>query len=187
MRSTTQPKQENETESIAWTETTTVRRVTDNELRATIENSLRSYCRGVDRLDGPLIASGFHPGALLGDYGAQSTTIEAFVERVIPSLRRRFVVTQHRISNISIERRDGGAALVETYVHATHVEATEDGRCLQTFVGRYIDRFEERDGDWKIAHRLLRVDWTNVEQMGDPMKGSFVASGRDGTPDPIWD
>ncbi len=162
-----------------------VRKVNDLELRATIENSLRSYCRGIDRLDGPSIAAAFHPGAILVDYGSQLATIEAFVDRVVPSLRKRFVATQHRISNTSIERRADGA-LVETYVHATHVEQLDVGRNLHTFVGRYIDRFEERNGEWKIAHRTLRVDWTTLGPMDDPMTGTYVPSGRDGTLDPIW-
>ena len=25
--------------------------------------------------------------------------------------------------------------------------------------GRYLDRFERRDGQWKIAHRLYVMDW----------------------------
>ncbi len=26
--------------------------------------------------------------------------------------------------------------------------------------GRYIDRFERRDGEWRIARRVLLLDWT---------------------------
>jgi SnoaL-like domain len=155
------------------------------ELRSTIENALQSYCRGIDRLDAALIAKGFHPEALLVDYGPQTNTIEAFVERIVGSLRRRFVATQHRISNITIEERNG-YVLVETYVHATHVEVTQDGRRLHTFVGRYVDRFEQRNAEWKIAHRTLRMDWTSITPIDDPMTGIYVSSGRDGTPDPIW-
>lgn len=157
----------------------------DLELRATIEDALRSYCRGIDRLHGPSIAAAFHPGAVLIDYGAASLTIETFVEHAVASLQRRFVATQHRISNTTVERRDDHA-LVETYVHATHVEVSDDGRRLHTFVGRYIDRFEERDGAWKIAQRTLRNDWSTATPMGDPMSGAYVPSGRGDTADPIW-
>jgi SnoaL-like domain len=157
----------------------------DLELRAAVEDALRSYCRGIDRLHGPSIAAAFHPGAMLNDYGAQSLTIEMFVEHAIASLARRFVATQHRISNTTVEHR-GDHALVETYVHATHVEVTDDGRRLLTFVGRYIDRFEERDGAWKIAQRTLRNDWSTSAPMGDPMSGTYVPSGRGDTADPIW-
>jgi hypothetical protein len=160
--------------------------MTDHELRATIEDSLQSYCRGIDRLHSPSIAAAFHPGAMLIDYGPQPMTIEAFAEYAPTSLGRKFVATQHRISNTTVDRR-ADHALVETYVHATHVQETPDGRRLHTFVGRYIDRFEERDGAWKIAQRTLRNDWSDVDVMGDPMSSTYVPSGRGDSPDPIWD
>jgi hypothetical protein len=158
----------------------------DLELRLSIENCLRSYCRGIDRLHAPSIAAAFHPGAALIDYGPQPMTIDMFVEHAPASLRRKFVATQHRISNTTIER-NGEHALVETYVHATHIEDGAEGRRLHTFVGRYIDRFENRDGVWKIAQRTLRNDWSNVTPMGDPMSGTYVPSGRADSPDPIWE
>ena len=171
------------------TETGTIARfaaVTELEIRAQIEDALRSYCRGIDRLHGPSVAAAFHPGAVLQDYGPQPLTIEQFVEHALGSLQRRFVATQHRLSNVTVEPR-GGFRLVEAYVHATHVEHVDGGRVLHTFHGRYIDRFEAREGAWKIAHRTLRVDWSNVQPMGDPMSGTYVQSGRAGTPDPFFD
>ena len=160
--------------------------MTELEIRAAIEDALRSYCRGIDRLHAPSIAAAFHPGAALIDYGAEPSTIEVFVQNVIAALASRFAATQHRISNITAQI-SGDKALVETYVLAYHVDETGDERLLHTFSGRYIDRFEERDGDWKIAQRTLRNDWSNVAPMGAPMSGAWQASGRGGTPDPIWD
>jgi len=160
--------------------------MTEVEIRASIEDCLRSYCRGIDRLHGPSVAAGFHPGATLMDYGPQPLTIETFVEHALGSLQRKFVATQHRISNITVQR-DGDRALVETYVHATHIEVAGDERRLHTFVGRYIDRFESRDGAWKIAHRTLRNDWSDVVPLASPMSGTYVPSGRGESPDPIWD
>ena len=159
--------------------------MTDFELRSSIEDALRSYCRGIDRLHGPSIQAAFHPGAMLLDYGPQPLPIETFVDYAVASLGRRFVATQHRISNTTVERKPDHA-IVETYVHATHVEANNEGKRLHTFVGRYIDRFEERDGAWKIAQRTLRNDWSTVAPMGDPMPGTYVASGRGDAADPIW-
>ncbi len=160
--------------------------MTDTELRAAVEDCLRSYCRGIDRLHAPSVTAAFHPGADLIDYGPQPLTIEAFVAYALGSLQRKFVATQHRISNITVERT-GDVAVVETYVHATHVEESADGRRLHTFVGRYLDRFEERNGSWKIAQRTLRNDWSTVAPMAEAMSGTYVPSGRGDTPDPIWD
>jgi hypothetical protein len=157
----------------------------DGELRTAIEDCLRTYCRGIDRLRPELIAAGFHAGATLHDYGPQPMTIETFAEYAPSSLRKKFVATQHRISNISIERHVDHA-VVETYVHATHLEQTADGRRLHSFMGRYVDRFEPRDGVWKIAQRTLRNDWSTITAADQPMGGNYVPSGRGDEPDPLW-
>lgn len=159
--------------------------MTELEIRATIEDALRSYCRGIDRLHPPSIAAAFHPDAALIDYGSEPSTIEVFVQNVVAALSSRFAATQHRIGNITIEIT-GDKALVETYVLAFHVDETGDERRLHTFSGRYIDRFEGRDGVWKIAQRTLRNDWSMVAPMGEPMSGAWKASGRGDTPDPIF-
>jgi hypothetical protein len=154
--------------------------------RAAIEDALRSYCRGIDRLHVPSLEAAFHPGAVLEGYGsAEATTIEEFVPRVLDSLRSRFTATQHRMSNVTVEV-DGDRARSETYVLAYHVMEHEAGRTLLTFNGRYIDDFECRDGDWRIARRQLRVDWSDISPMGDPMGGAYVRSGRGDTSDPVF-
>jgi hypothetical protein len=158
--------------------------MTDIEIRASIEDVLRSYCRGVDRLDGTLIEAAFRPGAMLIDYGPEPMTVESFVTRVLDSLGRKYVATQHRLSNVTIVR-DGDAASVESYTLATHVEHSAAGRNLHTFAGRYIDRFEHRDGHWRITERTLRSDWSSVTPMGEAMSGTYTPSGRAGTPDPF--
>jgi SnoaL-like domain len=159
----------------------------DTKTRIAIETALLSYCRGIDRLHGPSIAAAFHPGALLIDYRPEPLTIEAFIEHAPASLGRRFVATQHRMTNTIIEQH-GEAARVETYVHATHVEVTPEGRRLHTFVGRYIDQFDMRAEGWKISQRTLRNDWSEVAEMGSPMAGAYVPSGRgSNAADPIWE
>jgi SnoaL-like domain len=153
-----------------------------------IHTALLTYCRGIDRLDGAMVASAFHPGAELVDYGPQPLTIETFADYAPGSLAKKFVATQHRISNVRIELDDARtSAKVETYVLAFHVQDVDNIRLLHTFNGRYIDRFEERNGAWKIAKRVLRNDWSKVETIDAPMSGTYVASGRGGSPDPLDD
>lgn len=159
--------------------------------RQQILDALGWYCRGIDRLDPVLVRRGFHPGAELRDYGTPLLSIEDFSEHAIGSLSDRFTATQHRISNTLVEFDDddpaSGAAWVETYVLALHVEAAAAGEpdLLHTFAGRYIDRFTERDGRWRIAQRQLRNDFTQVQPIERHMRGAYTASGRAGSPDPI--
>ena len=35
-----------------------------------------------------------------------------------------------------------------------------------SFAGRYIDRFEKRDGEWRIAKRMVVYDW--IRHLGSP-------------------
>jgi hypothetical protein len=159
--------------------------ITELSARAAIDDALRSYCRGIDRLHAPAIEAAFHPDAILEGYGSgEPTPIDVFVPNVLASLRAKFAATQHRLSNVSIAV-DGDSALAESYVLAYHViDNGDEGRTLITFNGRYIDRFESRDGDWRIARRTLRVDWSDISPMGAAMAGAYVHSGRDGSPDP---
>lgn len=154
------------------------------EVKAQIDSCLLLYTRGIDRLDGDLVAAAFHPGAELEGYGRPgTTTIEAFVERAIPSLRNGYDATQHRLSNTSITMVDADApdALVETYVLAFHTRRSPEAGAdeLLTFNGRYIDNFELREGAWRIARRCLRVDWTRIETIDAAMPGDYIAGARD--------
>lgn len=159
-----------------------------------IRDALSYYCRGVDRLDGEIMKRGFHPGAELHDYGPDPLTIEQFAEYAPASLARKFTATQHRITNTLVEF-DGddpasGAALVETYVLAFHIEAADADAGvpdrLHTFNGRYIDRFTEVDGRWRISSRTLRNDWSSVATIDETMSGEWPRSGRAGSPDPLF-
>ncbi len=145
-----------------------------------ITSALLRYTRGIDRLDGDLVLSAFHPGALCVDYGADPMTIEDFVTYAIPRLGQAYSATQHRVSNVAIDFDEGNRrAICEAYVLAFHVQQTNTGPKLHTFNGRYIDRFDHASDGWKISKRTLRVDWSRVESIDETMGGAWVESGRD--------
>jgi len=73
------------------------------------------------------------------------------------------------MSNILI-RVDGDSARVETYWQVFHREAGQDGAADYDYIagGRYLDRFERRNGEWRILTRVLIRDWYQViEGTGD--------------------
>jgi len=63
----------------------------------------------------------------------------------------------HFIANTSVDF-DGDVAHSETYV--LWVLRRKDGRTVDLGGGRYVDRFERRDGEWRIAARELVIDWS---------------------------
>jgi ketosteroid isomerase-like protein len=127
---------------------------------AAIQRVLVQYCRGVDRGDEELIAGVYWPDAT-DDHGLYKGSGPAFAPYVVKALDAHALITQHGVSNVTIELA-GSTAYVESYVLARH-KIRRDGRLvLETFGGRYTDRFEKRGGEWRIAHRQVIHDWSNV-------------------------
>lgn len=113
--------------------------------------------RGLDRCDAALIRGSFHHDAT-DDHGIFRGTADEFTAWVLPQLQT-MERTQHFIGNILIEV-DGDRACGESYYIANHDLKGPNGEELRyTAAGRYLDRFERRDGDWRIAHRLSVSDW----------------------------
>jgi len=142
-----------------------------------IERVLYDYCSGIDRCDEELLRSVYHPDAY-DDHGVYRGDADGFVTFALKSLRRHDLATQHLVSNVRIDL-DGDRATCESYLVARHVRDSEDDRHLLTYAGRYLDRFEKRDGEWRIAHRLLVCDWEKAETTERaPAHDRYTAGGR---------
>lgn len=153
----------------------------DLVMRTEMADALARYSRGIDRCDPDLVRSAFHDDGMLVDYGSpEPLAATTFADYACTKLRDAYLATQHRVTNTSVVSRDGDTAVAESYVLAFHVEDGTDGRILHTFNGRWIDRFERRDGGpWLIVERILRVDWTRKDAWNDDMAGAYVPSARD--------
>jgi hypothetical protein len=154
--------------------------------REAIRDAMGRYCRGIDRLDADLIRSAYHEDAW-DDHGPFKGNREEFVEWIIPHLRRSYQVTCHNLTTMSI-KLDGATAYVETYGIA--MEQTQiDGKRIQLIANcRYVDRFEERGGDWRIAHRLCVTDAGRADEVTDwpgAIPGAWTVGSRDHT-DPVY-
>lgn len=130
------------------------------------------YCRANDRRDEELMRSCFHPDAVVELH--QPLTVDAFLAlgRTILS---KYVVTWHNTGNQLVEVR-GNAAWAEHYTTSTHrIPADEQGpeRDFIAF-GRYIDRMERRNGEWRIARRTMVVDFMRTDALpaGEARLGS---------------
>ncbi len=126
---------------------------------------LLRYCRAVDRLDIDLLRSVFHPDAVHVYQGRTPTPVIELFE-TLPATMRAYASFTHSISNCYF-RVEGDYAEGETYVHSTHMARVTthiESEWLVPYVvsGRYLDRFERRDGEWRIAYRTYATDWANV-------------------------
>jgi hypothetical protein len=133
----------------------------DEELRALLDRDAIQRCvvrlaRGEDRRSAALIRGCWWPEAKF-DYGVYNGDFDAYLAWVVPGADA-IVDTQHVIGQTHIEL-SGGGAKAETHVISYHRVVMEDGERDTCIGGRYLDAFEKRDGEWKIADRVMLYDW----------------------------
>ncbi|MCC7411426.1 MAG: nuclear transport factor 2 family protein [Gammaproteobacteria bacterium] len=147
------------------TNTDLLRQVEELTAREAIRDCIQRFCRALDRLDRELLASVFHADAQL-DYGSiYRGGVEGFVE-VAMQFQGAMRDTHHQVGNVLIEIH-ADEARAESYVHAHHVIAQSDGLMELTVGARYLDRFERRGGQWRIAFRTEVLDWGRMVPIGE--------------------
>lgn len=131
--------------------------------REAIRDCLHRYCRGIDRRDEACLRSVYWPDGT-DRHGPYQGSASGFVEWALDKLQGgpRGV---HMLSNILIDLR-GEVAGVESYFHALQADLDAQGQPRESMlVGRYIDRFEKRGGEWRIAQRTVVYDWIRQQPM----------------------
>ncbi|MBO6657325.1 MAG: nuclear transport factor 2 family protein [Pseudomonadales bacterium] len=124
-----------------------------------------TYMRGLDRLDGELERAVFWDDAWCS-YGTYEGGPDKFVEYCMQALKIHGS-NQHMLGQITVEL-EGEEAFGEVYYQAYHRIQNEQGEARDMFIsGRYVDRYERRDGIWKIAYRSELVDWVRDEAAAD--------------------
>lgn len=131
--------------------------------RQEIWDASKRYTRGADRHDKELARSAFWPEATIGH--GQSVGRDEFIDREEARLAG-YAAHQHHITGQNVEI-DGDTAHVESYLiyflvprdkSVDEPGTSSPGKPLmseKTYLGsgRYIERWEQRDGTWKILVR----------------------------------
>lgn len=135
--------------------------------REMIRDCLYRYCRGIDRVDEALLRSSYWPDGT-DNHGAYRGSASGFVDwamQALPGIERGI----HQIHNILIDLH-GNEAAVESYFTALQRQPNAEGARVEVHMaGRYVDRFEKRGAEWRVADRLVVFDW--VEERPAPEKG----------------
>ena len=134
------------------------------DIRA-IEDAAKRYSHGVDRLDADWMKSAYWPDAT-DDHGTFVGNAWEFVDHCMAS-HGRWRSTMHCIYNHQIELdADGVHATGEVY-NVSHLFRADGPK--ETWYGRYLDRYEKRGDEWRLAHRVC-VHEGNESTEITPMK-----------------
>jgi len=156
--------------------------------RAEIADVIAMYCRGLDRIHEPTLRAIYHEDAIEdrgeGLFIGNAHEWISWTLTVLPV----FAMTQHCVLN-SLTDIDGDMAHGETYFRAYHrfgavnADAARDaiiattptpediswpeGETEMILGGRYLDRFERRNGTWKFAYRKMVCDWCRTQPVAE--------------------
>jgi len=130
------------------------------QARTAIEDCLKRFARAVDRQDWVLARTLYHDDAF-DDHGFFKGPPGAFLAH-IAGMHQHQDHSMHFNTNVLIEFQTKERAFVETYVlvlqrfRAGAPNAPPGSKGLRNLASaRYLDRFEQRRGEWRVAHRTL--------------------------------
>jgi ketosteroid isomerase-like protein len=151
------------------------------EARTAIEDCLNRFARAVDRQDWALARTLYHDDGF-DDHGFFKGPPDAFLAHIA----KMHQVQQHSMhfnTNVLVEFQAKDRAFVETYVLV--LQRFADRRV--TASARYLDRFEKRNGEWRVAHRTLVFGDMVSEPMAEPPRfpAEFTVQ-KHGMDDPLY-
>lgn len=135
-----------------------------------ITEVLYRYARSCDRADEDMMRSCFHPDSRHrhGRFDGTSSDFVGFAMEIILGVK----LERHLMTNVMIEL-DGDTAVTECYYLAYHRQSDPETGEDEDYWngGRFIDRFERRNGEWRIAERIGLMDFDRF----DPVKDRYVS------------
>jgi hypothetical protein len=154
-----------------------IQRVIDEqELRELVQ----TYCRGIDRQDFALVRTLYHDDAI-DDHGDMFKGGPDDYVAWLPTIMQMWDATVHALSNM-LFKIHGDKAEGELYVVAYHRTRPPDAKEI-VVGGRYLDKYEKRNGTWKFFRRSLAMDWCNVRAVNPDDYATFAAGAVHGRHD----
>ncbi len=145
------------------------------------------YMRALDRLDGALLEAQFWPEARCeyGVFSGSPTDFAAFCMTLLAEHQRN----HHMLGQHLVDFTGPHEAYGEVYYQAYHRIFDAAGAARDLFIaGRYVDRYERREGVWKFAYRAELVDWVRDDPATDAMVAvTPLIMGQRKPADPLYD
>jgi hypothetical protein len=121
---------------------------------------VHGYSRAVDRGDLETLRNLYHPDGEDSHGSFSSGSVDTFL-RTLAETRPYIRSMQHHITTTNFAIR-GDVAEGEIYSLATHSFAVGDHETEVVVGGRYLDKYEKRDGTWKFMTRCIVTDWAHI-------------------------
>lgn len=142
-------------------------RTFEPELRQLLdERAIRTvilrYCRGVDRMDRDLVRSCYHPDAV-DSHAHFEGALDDFLDWAW-TLQATYTSTMHYVANLLVEHHPTDPDLAHAETYGIALQFAESGDRIGGF--RYLDRFERRTGEWRIARRDASTEWVREAGTG---------------------
>lgn len=141
--------------------------------REAIRDLIAAYAHAIDRRRWDMMALLFHPDATFG-FGPVQGTWQEFAGQA-QAIIDPCLATQHQLGQVQFGFESGEVCHTETYFTAMHTipagypvpEVFPDKGLIYSAViaGRYVDRFERRAGEWRIARRNGLYDWREFREV----------------------
>lgn len=122
--------------------------------RQEILDCLVRETRGRDRHDAELTKSCYWDDGA-DEHGAVVTAGPEYGDKANAGHRAAFAANSHNLTNHTCEI-EGDVANCETYVMGGLLSL--DGKTCKIALGRYVDRLERRNGEWRIKLRRCLID-----------------------------
>jgi hypothetical protein len=146
--------------------------------RQQIYDCIVRYCSGVDRFDREMLKAVYHLDAM-DDHGAFVGTVDDFIDWAFAYHAKYQHHHKHYVLNHRCEL-DGTTAHTETYWIFSG--KNKIGPELTLSGGRYLDRFEKRNGRWAIAARKCVIEWISDAKETAMPKENLDAYAATGAP-----
>lgn len=138
----------------------------DDDEQARIERhitrALLEYARAVDTRDYDSVAACYWPDAHdeHADFSGARDAYVAWLREVLPPI----AVSTHQFTGTLVDVESPDVARAESWCLNTLVFRSSGAPDRHTTAHlRYLDRFERREGEWRVADRRVVTDWFRVE------------------------
>lgn len=143
------------------------------EDREAIRDVITAYAHAIDRRRWGMMEHLFHEDARFR-FGVVEGDWRGFVDQA-RAIIDPCLATQHQLGQVQFGFEGDTASHTETYMTAMHTIPAgypipdvfpDKGKIYSAVIaGRYVDRFEKRSGEWRIAQRTGLYDWREFREV----------------------